>query len=106
MKILVNKESLDELHACIERNMDFASTAINMYVHNDELAAVLEEKFGEIQYYLNRAYNPELVELKQQARLYYQKWLSLKGREPDTAKAVYVEYLKFKCRIDAIEIPF
>ena len=86
--------------------MDFTSTAINMHVHNDELATVLEEKFREIQYYLNRAYNPELVELKQQARVYYQKWLRLKGREPETAKAVYIEYLKLKCRIDAIEIPF
>jgi hypothetical protein len=102
----VSKESLDNLHECIERNIGLASTAITMYVHNDELAAALEEKFGEIQYYMKQAYNPELVELKQQARAYYQKWLSIKGKESVTANAVYIEYLKLKCRIDAIEIPF
>lgn len=106
MNILVNKEYLDDLHSCIERNIDFTSTAISMYVHNGELAGVLEEKFREIQYYLNRAYNPELVELKRQCRIYYQKWLSLKDRDSKTANAVYLEYMAMKCRIDAMEIPF
>lgn len=106
MNILVNKEHLDNLHECIERNIDFTSAAINMYVHNDELAAVLEEKFREIRYYLNQAYNPELVELKRQSRIYYQKWLSLKDTDKNTANAVYLEYLTLKCKIDSIEIPF
>ena len=106
MNILVNKEHLDDLNECIERNIDFTSTAINMYVHNEELTAVLEEKFREIQYYLNQAYNPELVELKRQSRIYYQKWLSLKDTDKNTANAVYLEYLTMKCKIDAIEIPF
>ena len=106
MNILVNKEHLDNLHGCIERNIDFTSTAINMHVHNEELAAVLEEKFREIQYYLNQAYNPELVELKRRSRIYYQKWLSLKDTDKSTANAVYLEYLTLKCKIDTIEIPF
>lgn len=106
MNILVNKECLDNLHECVERNIDFTSTAINMYVHNDELAAKLEEKFMEIKYYLKLAYNPELVDLKRQARLYYQKWLSLKDTDKSTANAVYIEYLIIKTKIDAIEIPF
>ena len=106
MNILVNKEHLDNLHECIERNIDFTSTAINMYVHNDKLATVLEEKFREILYYLNQAYNPELVELKRQSRTYYQKWLGLKDTDKNTANAVYLEYLALKCKIDDIEIPF
>lgn len=106
MNILMNKEHLDNLHECIERNIDFTSTAINMYVHNDKLAAVLEEKFREILYYLNQAYNPELAELKRQSRIYYQKWLSLKDTDKNTANAVYLEYLALKCKIDDIEIPF
>ena len=106
MNILVNKEYLDDLHRCIERNIDFTSTAITVDMHNDELTAKLEEKFMEIKYYLNRAYNPELVELKRQARLYYQKWLGLKDTDKSTANAVYLEYMALKCKIDAIEIPF
>jgi hypothetical protein len=103
---LVNKEHLDNLHECIEKNIDFASTAISMRLHNDKVAAVLEEKFREILYYLNQAYNPELLELKRQARLYYQKWLSLKDTNACTANAVYIEYLLLKHKIDEIEMPF
>lgn len=102
----MNKEHLDNLHETIQKNIDFASTAINMYVHTEEIADVLEEKFREILYYLNQAYNPELVELKRQSRIYYQKWLSLKDTDKNTANAVYLEYLTLKCKIDAIEIPF
>lgn len=106
MNILVNKEHLDNLHECIQRNIDFASTAVNMHMHDSKAAAVLEEKFREIHYYLNQAYNPELLELKRQARIYYQKWLSLKDTDKNTANAVYLGYLTLKCKIDAIEIPF
>lgn len=106
MNILVNKEHLDNLHECIQKNIDFASTAINMHLHNNKVTAVLEEKFREILYYLNQAYNPELVELKRQARIYYQKWLSLKDTDKSTANAVYLEYMVLKCKIDDIEIPF
>lgn len=103
MNILVNKEHLDNLHEIIQRNIDFASTAINMYVHTEEIAAVLEEKFREILYYLNQTYNPELVELKRQSRIYYQKWLSLKDTDKSTANAVYLQYMLLKCKIEDIE---
>jgi len=106
LNILVNKEHLDNLHECIEKNIDFASTAINMHLNNDKVAAVLEEKFREILYNLNQAYNPELLELKRQARIYYQKWLSLKDANACTANAVYIEYLLLKHKIDEIEMPF
>ncbi|MEN3003342.1 hypothetical protein [Dehalobacterium formicoaceticum] len=106
MKIMLNKEDIDELHNCIEKNIDFTVSIINNYVHNDELAAVLEEKFREILYYLDKAYNPELVELKRQSRVYYQKWLGLKDKDKSTANAVYLEYMKLKCKILEMEIPF
>ena len=106
MNIMVNKEHLDNLHECIEKNIDFASTAITMHLHNTKVAAVLEEKFREIKCYLNQAYNPELMALKRQSRLYYQKWISLKDTDKSTANAVYIEYLALKCKIDEIEIPF
>ncbi len=106
MRIMLNKEDMDDLHGCIEKNIEFTTSIIHHYVHNDELAAVIEEKFGEILYYLNKAYNPELVELKRQSRIYYQKWLALKDKDKSTSNAVYLEYMKLKCKIIEMEIPF
>ena len=106
MNVMVNKECMEDLHRCIEKNIDFATNVINNYVHNDELAAVLEEKFREILYYLDRAYNPELVELKRQSRMYYQKWLGLKDKDKNTANAVFLEYMKLRYKILEMEIPF
>jgi hypothetical protein len=106
MKILLNKEDIDELHDCIEKNIDLTMIIINNHVHNDELISVLEEKFREILYYLDKAYNPELVELKRQSRLYYQKWLGLKDKDKSTANVVYLEYMKLKFKILEMEIPF
>jgi len=106
MDILVNKEYLDDLLTCIERNIDFSSRLIDTYIHNDELAAALEEKFREIQYYLNRAYNPELAALKHLSNIYYQEWLSLKNKDLNAASAVLLEYTKLICRIEELEIPF
>lgn len=91
---------------CAEKNIDFICTAINVHVPNGRVICLLEEKLQEIQYYLSRAYNPELVTLKQQARMHYQKWLTLKDSDKNTANAVYIEYLKLKYRISEIEIPF
>jgi len=106
LNIIVNKEYLDDLVSNAHENISFISTAITMYIHEDELAGVLEEKLKEIMYYINRAYNPELVELKRQARMYYQKWLHLKDTDKNTAEAVYLEYMKLKCKIELMEIPF
>jgi len=106
MNILVNKESMDDLARCAEQNIGFLSTAIAGHISDDELSAVMEGKLQEILYYLKQAYNPELVELKRQARIYYQRWLALKNKEKSTANAVYLEYLQLKCKIDQMEIPF
>lgn len=106
MNIMVNKEYLDDLTRYAQENVNFISTAITMHISNDELAGVIEGKLQEILYFINRTYNQELVELKQQSRIYYQKWLSLKGTDKKTAEAVYLEYMKLKCRIELMEIPF
>lgn len=106
MNIMLNKEYLDDLTNYARENIEFISTAVTMHISDDELGAVIEGKLQEILYYINRAYNRELVELKQQSRIYYQKWLSLKKSDKDTANAVYLEYMKLKCRIELMEIPF
>lgn len=103
---MLNKEYLDDLYKCSEENISFISTAINMYLHEDELICCLEGKLNEIMYLMNRVYNPELIELKQRSRIHYQKWLKLKDSDKATANAVYLEYLDLKFKIEAIEIPF
>jgi len=103
---MINKEYMDDLHRYAGENIEFISTAITMYISIDELAAVLEDKLSEIMYYINKVYNPELMELKKLSRFYYQKWLSLKDTNKDTAQAVYLEYLKLKNQIKQTEIPF
>ncbi len=103
---MVNKENMDDLVMNVQKNVSFIATAITMYLHEDELVNVIDEKLNEIMFFINRAYNPELVELKRQSRIYYQKWLLIKTVDPNTAKSVYLEYMKLKCRIDLMEIPF
>jgi len=106
LNVMLNKEYVEDLCLCIEINIDLTSSLINTYVHDDELAAELEEKFREILYYFNRAYNPELVELKRQTRIYYKKWLRLKDTDQKKATAVYLKYLKLKRKVTVMEIPF
>jgi hypothetical protein len=109
MKIKVNKEYLEDLYRCICDNMDFFSTAVDMYISEAELPGlkeVLLSKVSDISYYLNRVYNPELMELKQQARTYYQTWLHLKDIDKNTAQSSYFEYLNVKRKIAEIENPF
>lgn len=64
MYVMLRKEYVEDLYRCLEKNMDSACSIINTFVHDNELAAALEEKFREVLYYFKRAYNPELVELK------------------------------------------
>ncbi len=106
INIMVSKEYMDDLVVNTQENISFISTAINFHIHEVELVSMIEGKLNEILYYINRAYNPELVELKRQSRIYYQKWLNLKNTDKSTAEAVYLEYMKLKCRIAAMEIPF
>ena len=106
MYVMLKKEDVEDLYRCLEKNMDSAYSIINTYVPDDELAAALEEQFRDVLYYLKRAYDPELVALKRQTRLYYKKWLSLKDTDKATSNAAYLKYLELKRRVDAIEIPF
>lgn len=109
MNIMVNKEYLEDLYRCICDNLDFFSTAVNMYISEDELPGLkdaLLSKMSDITYYLDKVYNLELVELKQQARTYYQTWLHLKDIDKNTAQSSYFEYLEVKKKIAEIENPF
>ena len=106
MDIMVNKEDLDDLLKCAEENIDFISTVIARYISYDELVGAIVGKLNEIMYAINQAYNPELVELKRQSYVYYQKWLVLKDTDQNTAEVAYLEYLKLKRKIESMEIPF
>ena len=109
MNIMVNKEYLEDLHRCISDNLDFFSTAVNMYISDDELPGlkeVLLSRMSDITYYLNKVYNLELLELKQKARTYYQTWLKLKDIDKNTAQSAYFEYIDIKRKIAEIENPF
>lgn len=100
---MVDKEALEALYERTEANLDFALSALNFCVHDDGVKTKLDVKFREILYYLGQVYNPELAELKRQARIYYQKWLNLKDKDKSTAAAVYLEYVALKCKIDNFE---
>lgn len=104
--MMLKKEYVEDLHRCLKKNMGSTDSIINAYVHDDELSAALQEKFREILYYLNRAYNPELVELKRRTRLYYKKWLSLKYTDKRMSNAAYLKYLKLKRKVAARKMPF
>ncbi len=106
MYVMLKKEHVEDLYRCLENNMDAAYSIINAYVPDDKLAAALQEKFRDVLYFLKRAYDPELVALKRQTRLYYKKWLCLKGTDKATSNAVYLKYLKLKRKVAAMEIPF
>ena len=106
MKMMVNKDDMEELYRCTVEHTSMISTLVCQNIRNDELVGFIEGKLNDILYMLNRVYNPELLNLKQQARLHYQKWLALKDKEPYTANAVYIEYLQVKAQIDRIEFPF
>ncbi len=106
MYVMLKKEDVEDLYRCLEKNMDSAYSIINTYVPDDELAAALQERFQDVLYYLKRAYDPELVALKRQTRLYYKKWLSLKDTDRATSNAGYLKYLKLKRKVAKMEMPF
>lgn len=100
MDIWVNKECLDDLYQCaVEKNSYLLSTGIESYVKDTDARDFLKEKLAEIIRCIKRAYNPELVELRQQAREYYQAWLRFKDYDKKTAREMYAGYLDTKRRI-------
>lgn len=106
MSIALNKECLDVLYRCIKENIRYISTVINVHVRRKEIAALLERKLDEIMYYLNRVYNLELTDLKNQSKKHYLKWLAINDIYKKTADAIYIDYLRLECKIKDIEIPF
>lgn len=106
MNMMVDKDALEDLYRCTVKHTSLISTVVCQHIQNDELVGFIEGKLNDIVYLLNRVYNPELLNLKQRARLHYQKWLALKDKEPHTANAVYLEYLMIKTQINTIEFPF
>lgn len=105
MNTVVNREHLEELIECVQRNTDYLSMAFLMHIQNAEMRDACEHKLFEIKWFLDRVYDPQLAALKRQARMYYQKWLSLKDTDEKTAAHVYLEYLKLQCKIKLQDIP-
>lgn len=106
MNIMINKEYLDDLIKYTRENADFICMAAAMHICDDELVSAIERKLHGILYFINRAYNPELIELEGQFRVYYQKWLSIKDTNEKAANAIYLEYMALKFKIDGMDIPF
>ena len=106
MYVRLKKEDVEDLYKCIEENKDIAYEIIHRYVRDDETAAELESKFREILYQLDRAYNPELMKFKRQARAYYKTWLNLKETDKKMAYTAYLKYLKLKREVAVMEVPF
>lgn len=106
MYVMLKQEYVEDLYKCIEENRDIACEIIHRYVFDDETAAELESKFQEILCQLDRAYNPELMKVKRQARAYYKTWLNLKDIDKKMAYAAYLKYLKLKREVMSLEVPF
>ena len=106
MNIMINKEYLDDLIKYIRENVDFISTVAAMHICDDELVSAIERKLHGILHFINRVYNPELVELQRQFSIYYQKWRSMKDTNEKTTNAIYLEYMALKSKIDGMDIPF
>lgn len=103
---MVDKESLRNLYRCVEENTNIISMSISVHLDNVEHAVYLKERLQDIRYYMENVYSPELVELKEKARTCYRTWLILKKTHPETASAVYVEYMDVKNKIKKLENPF
>lgn len=103
---MLKKEYVEDLYRCLKKNIDSANNIIYAYVHDDEPAAALAEMFQEALYYLKRAYDPEAVELKRLTRLYYKKWLILKGTDKAASKTAYLKYLRLKRKAAVMKIPY
>lgn len=100
MDIWVNKDYLDDLYKCaVEKNSYLLFAGIEFYVTETEAKDFLKEKLDEIIFRIKRAYNPELVKLKQQAREYYQSWCRFKDSDKKTAREMYAGYLDAKRKI-------
>lgn len=100
MDIWVNKEYLDDLYKCaVEKNSYLLFAGIEFHVTDIEAKDFLKGKLDEIIFHIKRAYNPELVELKQRAREYYQTWLRYKESDKKAAREMYAGYLNVKRKI-------
>jgi hypothetical protein len=106
LKKTVDKEALEDLYWCIERNTAMIRGHLYDNIESDELSAFLVGKLDEIQFFMGKLYNQELNQLKEQARMYYQTWFHLKDTYPETAAAAYVQYLECKNKIKEIEFPY
>lgn len=103
MKIHLDRTDIRELYDALTKNMSFFSSYINLYVSEESIKEVLKNKVSEIEYWMNKVYNPHVIEQKEKAKHLYKLWLTLKVQNPQLGVEIYSKYLETKAQIKNLQ---
>jgi len=103
MKMYVDRTDIRELYDAINKNMSFFSSYINLYVTEESIKESLKNKVSQIEYWMNRVYNPYIMEQKEKANHLYKLWLTLKDQNPQLGVEIYSKYLETKVKIKNLQ---
>ncbi|EKD94325.1 MAG: hypothetical protein ACD_26C00116G0001 [uncultured bacterium] len=103
MKMYVDRTDIRELYDAVSKNTNFFSTYINLYVSDESIKEMLKNKVSEIEYWMNRVYNPHVIEQKEKANHLYKLWLTLKDQNPQLGFEIYSKYLETKAQIKRLQ---
>lgn len=106
MEIVIEKEKLDAMYSSICEKTEKLSNLIDRYIPNDELKNYMNGLLHDIYFYVNEAYNQELVELKLQLGRLQRILQSGNDNGVDVKDNLYCEYVRIKQKISEIENPF
>ena len=60
----------------------FFSSYINIYVTEESIKEILITKVTEIEYWMKKVYDPNVIDLKEKASHFYKLWLKFKDQDP------------------------
>jgi len=103
MKMHVDRTDILELYDAVIKNMSFFSSYINHYVTDESIKDMLKNKVSEIEYWMNRVYNPHVIEQKEKANHLYKLWSTLKVQNPQLGCEIYSKYLETKAQIKRLQ---
>lgn len=103
MKMHVDKTDIRELYDAVSKNMNFFSSYVNYYVSEEPIKEVLKSKVSEIEYWMNRVYNPYVIEQKEKAKHLYKLWLTIKEQNPQLGLEIYSKYLETKAQVKNLQ---
>ena len=103
MKMHVDRTDIRELYDTFNKNMNFFSSYINYYVSDESIKEILKSKVLEIEYWMNRVYNPHVIEQKEKANHLYKLWSTLKVQNPQLGCEIYSKYLETKAQIKKLQ---